>query len=1073
MINPAETAPRQTVRSGERRPVSVLFTDMVGFTAIIERLGEDRALAFSRTIYKLLTDAVKDQGGTVHEFAGDSIMAVFGIPTAQEDAALRACRAALSIQARFAAAADSIAAQFGARPVMRVGVSSGVTVVAPADGAGSQLLAVGSTVNLASRIQALAPAGGCLICDATRAQVEGRVDLSFDGEHQIKGVTKAHKLWRVLAIRAGATRFDVSRARGLSPLVGRAAELAQIATELDRARDGLRVVDLVAEPGQGKTRLIFEFQRSADRGDAAILHGHCASDGRQTPFLPFIEVLRGSFRIRAEDDLPEISRRFAAGLRAAGLYSAENLGLLLNLLGLKPPEGALDGLDGVLIGLRTRDLLPALLRAECANHRVVLLLEDIHWIDTASEGVLRKLVETGAQANLLILHARRPDYVPDWLARPEVTQIALQPLTAADIRHLVQTRLGIDAPPEDLIARVTERAGGNPLFGEEILSFLIQQGALRIEGGVADFDASRGRDDLPASMQNLMAARIDSLASPDRALLQAAAAIGRRFDPGLLSLVAERPDETGAALQRLQAQDIVYREANTSDYVFKHVLLRDTVYQSLLSDHRAALHLAIGTALESRAQGRVSEAAETLAYHFALSDRADLAFKYNALAGAKSLGVSSLDAAARYFAAALALYQADPACATDAAFAACLADYAQCLNISLQVKPLIALAAKVLPILARFGDSRSHIHFLHHYVAALIVNARYMDALAARKDMSAMADRLGDHDARAYAMVSELAVQCYCEPLTTMAFQTKRQETEAVLARVDDAYLQNYFWAHLGFDSLCRGQIVGANAASDHMMLVGAARNDPRSLGYGTAMKALIAMCTDDYATAFAMSEQAVQVSRVDFEIAIATASRLSSSIPLNTHGGADGVRAFLGKCELNGWTLFGSGPDAMLGVALAMGGRIGAGIRHLEAAIARREAEGWLTAANWNRLFLCEIYIEILSGKGGASLGVLLRNAGALAGVLVYGPKRISALVEQVRAYPTFDPAGHYHARTELILGMLHKIKKRRAPATHHLTAALRIVKPTGPSTLQSRIETALAELAGPRVSRSTATDT
>jgi class 3 adenylate cyclase len=543
--------------SSERRPVSVLFTDMVGFTTIVERLGEDRALAFSKTIYKLLTEAVKAHGGTVHDFAGDSVMAVFGIPAALEDAALRACRAAAAVHSAFDAAGPEIEAQFGLRPKMRVGISSGIAAVALADGTGSQMLAVGSTVNLASRVQALARPGSSLICDATRAQVEWLVDLGFDGEHPIKGLSKPQKLWELRALREGATRFDVSVARGLSPLFGREAELEQLSDNLTRSKGGLRVVDVVAEPGQGKTRLIFEFLRRDEVKGVTVLSGNCSADGRQTAFLPFIEVLRQSFRIRNEDEPAEISRRIEAGLRVAGLHSIENLGLLLNLLGLAPPEGALKGLDGVLIGLRTRDLLPSLLRAQCQAGPVILLVEDVHWIDTASEGLLRTLVENADQTNLMILTLRRPEYLPDWLNRSDVTTLALAPLTGDDIRQLVQSRLGIAAPPDDLIRQITDRAGGNPLFGEEILIFLLQQGALSVTNGRAEFDPNLSQSDLPASMQSLMTARMDRLPRQDRNLLQAAAAIGRRFDPGLLATVSAKPDETGAILQRLQDQDIV------------------------------------------------------------------------------------------------------------------------------------------------------------------------------------------------------------------------------------------------------------------------------------------------------------------------------------------------------------------------------------------------------------------------------------------------------------------------------------------------------------------------------------
>lgn len=1051
-------------RLGERRQVSVLFTDMVGYTDIVERLGEEKAVDFTRMTYDRLTRAVEEFGGTVRGFGGDSIMAIFGIPEALEDAPLRACRAALAIQASFAAAAGDVQARFGVRPRMRVGVSSGTAVMARVEGESAPVTAVGNTVNLASRIEALAPEGGCLICDATRRLVEWLVDLNFDGEHEIKGVAKPQKLWQLMSVHEDATRFDASLARGLSQYVGRTEELAEMSKAMDAAQHGLQALDIVAEPGLGKSRLAFEFLRRIEDRNALVLTGHCTADGIRVPFLPFLEVMRNSFRIRDEDESGEIARKLEKGLEQSGLNTPENLGLLLNLLGLKPPPGAFDGLDGVLIGLRTRDLMPALLKARCAEGPVVLHVEDIHWIDRASEDMLRRLIEADDHPNLLVIHTRRPEYRPAWQDCPNVTRLALRPLTAEDICHLAQTRLGIEELPAALVRQVTEQAGGNPLFGEEILSYLIEQGALRIEDGTAEFDEDLGRSGMPASMQSLLTARVDRLEDEDRELLQTAAAIGRRFDPGLLSLVTERPNRTGAALRRLQAQDIVYREPNSSDYIFKHVLMRDSVYQSLVSERRAELHLAIAEALERRNRHRLAETAETLAYHYALTDRTDLAFTYTALAAAKSLRVFSLDEANRYFAHALALYRRDPACADDAQFAGFMADYALCSNISLQVMPMIEMAGEVRPILDRIGDGRHHVLFLHHYVACLVCNGRYLDALRVQQELSAMAARLGDPKSMAYALVSELAVSCYTAPMTNAAFEDRRRVADAALAGLDDAYLQNYYLANLGWNEVCRGRAARAGAGADRLVAAGVQMNDPRSLGYGMAMKALIAMVSDDHEKALAMSEEALSVSRAEFERAIASSARTSALVALGKPGATEEVRRYLSRCSRNGWTLFSSGPDMMLGVALAMEGRIDDGLRHIDGVIARREAEGYQTAADWYRLFLCEVYLEILSGEGDASVGVLLRNIRSLTGVFVFGAKRIVALIDRVRANPHFDPDGHYIARSELILGLMYKIKKKKALAVQHLTEARRIVQPSGASPMLTRIETALAELSGAR---------
>ncbi|MGR3803147.1 ATP-binding protein [Marinibacterium profundimaris] len=1046
--------------------MSVLFADMVGFTAAVERLGEDATLSFAQMIYQMMTETVAGHGGSVRSYAGDSVMAIFGLPEAQEDGALRACRAALAIHEVFRQAADEIEAQYGIRPQMRAGVSSGSAMLAQIEGEGAPVTAVGNTVNLASRIQTLSPAGGCLICDTTRRQVEWQVDLNFEGEYDIKGLSKSRKLWRLLSIRDAATRFDASVARGLSAYVGRDAERASMVAALDTARaGGFAAVDLAGEAGLGKTRLVFEFLQGIDPEGMRIYRGYCAADGQQVPFYPFLEVMRSAFRVRSEDEPAEQARKLQAGLRQLGMESTENLGLLLNLLGSAPPEGALEGLDGVLIGLRTRDLLRAMLTVQAAAHPVILLIEDIHWIDGASAEFLGRLIEEGEIGNLLIIHTRRPSYVPGWLGSPHLTSLPLKPLSDDDIGHLVRTRLGVENLPRGLVARVSERAGGNPLFGEEILGYLLGHGALRVSDGRAEFDADLAARGLPESMQSLFTARLDRLEPGDKALLQAASVIGRRFDPGLLSAVA-RPDiPVGEALRRLQAKDLVRREAGSSDYAFKHVLLRDTVYQGLLADQRAALHLAIATVLEHRNRDRLVEVAGALAHHYALTDRSDLAFTYNVLAGTKGLGVYSLGEANQYFETALALYESDPACASDADFAAFLAAYASCANISLRITTLIDLGPQVQPILARLGDSYHHAVYLHHYVSCLIYNGRYIDAFERQQSLTAMAERLGTPEAAAYALVSELSVSCYCGHLTSEAFEARRREAEVAMASVEDAYLQNFFMAILAWNETSRGRFAQAYEAVDRMMVLSETMKDPRATGYAMALKSLIAMLSDDPARALEISDRALALSQAEFERASAQAARAAALVPLKGAAALPEVQSFVDRCEAAGWVMFMSGPHMMQGIAMTMDGRIGDGLHHIQDAIVRRESEGYGISADWYRLFLAEVYLGILTGEGEAPLGVVLRNARSLITVFLFGPGRIERLIGKACANPQFDRNGFYYARGEMILGLLCMHRKKREKAIDHLREARRIVTQIGPSPFLARIDSALETLGARKV--------
>ena len=740
----------------ERRQVTVLFTDMVGFTTFSERSGEEAAFTLMQSLSKLMGEAVREQGGVAQGFTGDGIMAVFGAPVAFEDAPLRACRSALAILQRLNAAGGDIEARHGVRPQLRIGLNTGTAVVGQVEGgADAAVTVLGDTVNFAARLQALAEPSSVFMSEATHRLVQGMVDATFAGEHVIKGKAEPQKAYRLDTIRQGATRFEAAVSRGLSAFVGRERELEVLERALTEARSQLRVVDLVAEPGTGKSRLLHEFRQRIGKDRAFVLSGSCSPDGQQTAFLPFIEVIRGSFRISAGEAEKNVAQKLDIGLTTLGLHSTRNLGLLLHLLGLTVPDGALTGLDGVLIGLRTRELLQQLLEARCRLSPVVMVIEDLHWLDSASEELLGKFVDSESKLRLLILATRRPEYLPPWLDRTMVIKLGLDPLPTGDMHRLVQARLGVEVVPEALVRRVTEKAEGNPLFAEEIVSFLTQRGILRTTAGKLDFDASAVAAALPGSVQSLLTARVDRLAPQDRALLQAASVIGRQFDPELLT-VAVGETNIDARLAAMQALELVLPVSKSDDFAFKHALVRDALYQSLLSEPRTSLHLKIAEEIERRSGNRLTEVAETLAHHYGQTDRDNKAFTYLSMAGSKSLGVYSLDEAATHFASALALLDKNPDCASDDQVAEFLISYMLLLNISIKVNVMIAVLARYLGRVGRLGIDPRVVRIRHYYVIALIWNARYRDAAAMQQETLLIANRLGDSRSMAYALAGEI-----------------------------------------------------------------------------------------------------------------------------------------------------------------------------------------------------------------------------------------------------------------------------------------------------------------------------
>jgi hypothetical protein len=890
--------------------------------------------------------------------------------------------------------------------------------------------------------------------------VQGLVDATFTGEHTIKGKTDRQKVHRLDAVRQGATRFETAVTRGLSTFVGREREMEALERGLDKARSELCVIDVAAEPGMGKSRLLYEFRQRIGKDRAFVLAGNCSPDGQQTPFLPFIEVVRGSFRIRAGESEKEIAQKLESGLSDLGLQSIRNLGLLLHLLGLSVPDGALSGLDSVLIGLRVRELLQQLLEARCRLSPVIMIIEDLHWIDSASEELLGKTLDSKIKLRLLLVTTHRPEYTPPWRDRPAVTSLSLERLAVGDMRRLVQARLNVEALPEGVARHLTEKAEGNPLFAEEIVSYLTERGILRTSNGKLEFDDSTVTGALPASVQSLLTARVDRLSPNDRALLQAASVIGRRFDPLLLA-VAVNGTDVDDRLAAMQSLDLVHRVGKSDDYSFKHALVRDALYQSLLSEARSALHAKIGKEIERRGGNRLPEVAEILAHHFSHTNMADKAFAYLLMAGSKALDIYSLDEATTHLTSALALLDQHPTCASDNEFAKFFSAYSILLSLSNRFKVLIDTLERHLPRIDHLGDDPSALLIRTHYVGALANNARYRDAAAAQPKTLEMAYRLGDSKSKARALASEIWVSLIVDPKPLNSFEALKRETIDAASESADAYIQHGTGAALAWAELHKGRINEARAAAREFMRVGQQLNDPRSTGLGLSILAWIALLSNSYAEALEYSERSLTVAITPFDKGSAIRGKGAALVLLGkTEDGAKLLEERRRQDVADGYNYGQTGLDATVGVCKIFQGNMAEGIRIIEHTILQEENEGYRVAADWHRLFLCEVYLQIIAGNEKLPLPVLLRNLPILLTVIVTGPSRIRTLVAHAIKNPQFDPNGHFVGWANMILGLLYKIKKKPTLATQHLTEARRIISEFGESPMLARIETALAEI-------------
>jgi hypothetical protein len=689
-----------------------------------------------------------------------------------------------------------------------------------------------------------------------------------------------------------------------------------------------------------------------------------------------------------------------------------------------------------------------------------MVIEDLHWIDSVSEELLNKIIDSEAKLRLLVLTARRPEYSPPWLARAVVAKLRLEALPAGDIRRLVQNRLGVEVLPEALARQVTEKAEGNPLFAEEIVSFLSERGIVHTASGKLDFDATLVATALPESVQSLLTVRVDRLAPSDRALLQAASVIGRRFDAQLLAVAAGESD-VDARLAAMQALGLVHREGKSEDYAFKHALVRAALYENLLTDDRMGLHLKIADEIERRSSNRLTEVAEVLAHHYSQTDHADKAFAYLSMAGGKSLSVYSLDEGAIHFTAALALLDKNQDCASDDRLAEFLVSYTLLLNMSTQANCLIDVLERYLVRIARLGDDPRAVLIRHQYVLALIWNARYREAAVAQLETSRMADRLGDSRSKAYSLASEIYSLTICTPKPLFEFEALKREVIKAASDTTDTYIQNIARSVVGWEELHRGRMREARDAARELMQVGRMLNDPRSTGLGLWTLAAIALTSDSYAEALEYSEQSLALAITPMDRIVADTSKGCALVLLRrTEEGAALLEENRRRSIANGYLIALTASDGILGVCLVLQGNIALGIHFIEEAILQREKEGYRDVADWYRLSLAEVYLQIIAGNEKLPTLTLLKNLPILLKLMLTAASRIRTLMAHVLENPHFDPVGHHIGRAQMILGLLFKAKKKRALSLQHLAEARRILSQFGQTPILARVETALAEL-------------
>lgn len=601
----------RAAREGERKRLTILIADIAGSTAFIDHLNAEEADYRLGIITSAMREAVARFEGTVNKLQGDGVMALFGAPIPQEDHAVRACCAALAM-------IENVR-KIDSAPPIRVGINTGEVVVrALLTDISEQYDAMGRTVHIAARMEHEASDFGVAITAATMQATAGAVDAESIGERYLRGISEPISVYALKGIRSAIASQQFRGGQKLSPFVGRGQEINALNLAISDARAGNSpVIGIVGEAGSGKSRLIFEFLESCRADGFPVLEARATGYGRATPLRPILDLFRTFFGIDDELSKEAAAERVQATLNRYNL--TQDLPLVLDFLGLPVADRAALPSDVAIRRVRLLDTSRRLARAVAMARPSVFVVEDLHWLDKASETFLEALADSIAGTTTLMVVNFREEYSSPWMQRPYFRQLAVKPLGPSAIETMLDHWLGRDNSLSNLRQRIIERAGGNPFFAEELIRASIEQDVLTgSPGNFRAIDAARDAS-LPPTVEAVLGSRIDRLPEVDKLFLQAASVVGKEFSLSVVAKVAQVAVQLArASLQLLVGAEMLYErpDVQRDNFAFRHPLVQEAAYGSLLSEQRRHLHRGTAAALAVKFRDRLEEYSSLIALHW-------------------------------------------------------------------------------------------------------------------------------------------------------------------------------------------------------------------------------------------------------------------------------------------------------------------------------------------------------------------------------------------------------------------------------------------------------------------------
>lgn len=654
----------EALGKGERRQITTVFSDLSGYTSLNERLDPEEVETIMSRIKKEAARIVEGLEGIVNQYVGDEVLALFGVPFAHEDDPVRAVRAAMDIHRMVRRISLEVEARTRTKLRMHTGISTGLIVTQMQDTREGSYGITGDTVNIGARLASHAETDQILVDSATYQLVAPYFETKALKPVTVAGKTKSLIPHLVTGQSAVQTRFEASRLRGFTSFTGREHELTTLYSSLEQMLSGKgQFVTVAGEAGLGKSRLIYEFRHSLNRAEITVLQGRCQSYGTSIPYFPHINALRRGLNLRDDDTPGELHQKAVFNILGIDTSLQQYLPILLHLLSIPSTAYPLSK------NLHDQELARAILEALTAiyilstrKQPMVLIFEDWHWADEASDAALKYMLSLIASYPMMILVIFRPDYPANWGNWSHHTPIVLNAFDYFNCENIIKSVWDADHLPEGIVPLIHERTGGNPFFVEEISNALVEEDTVRLNDRRAVLNRPLAKVSIPNTVQAVIRARLDRLDDYTHESLRLASVIGREFTRRVLEKLSTSREQLTQALERLKALDLIQQTklVPEAEYMFKHVITQEVTYETLLKQKRKDLHCLVGQAIEDLYRDRLEEFYETLAFHFWRGQDCQRAYQYNREAGLKAQSFSAYIEAQNFLEVALEALQMLP-----------------------------------------------------------------------------------------------------------------------------------------------------------------------------------------------------------------------------------------------------------------------------------------------------------------------------------------------------------------------------------------------------------------------------